>query len=128
MTVRSSRLEPKPVFWVASARKDLGAFPVAAQREAGYALYLSQIGAKHANAKALKGFGDAGVLEIVTSVDGDAYRTVYTVRFPMAVYVLHAFQKKSKAGATTPKHDIELVRARLRDAKAHHDELSGEME
>lgn len=128
MTVRSSKPEPRPLFWVASARKDLGTFPAAAQREVGYALYLSQIGARHVSAKALKGFGDAGVLEIVTSVEGDTYRTVYTVRFSMAVYVLHAFQKKSKAGVTTPRHDIELVRTRLRDAKAHHDRMSGEDE
>lgn len=110
----------------ASARKDFAAFPAAAHREVGYALYLSQTGAKHEAAKALKGFGDACVLEVVTSVDGDAFRTVYTVRFAKAVYVLHAFQKKSKIGAATPKLEIELVRKRLKDAKLHHDHIPGD--
>ncbi len=100
----------KPLFWVASARKDFDAFPAFVHREVGHALYLAQTGRKHDSAKALKGFGDAGVLEIVTAFDGEAFRTVYTVRFKGAVYVLHAFQKKSKAGAATPKQEIELVR------------------
>lgn len=121
-----SKRPAKPVIWIASARKDFDAFPVVAHREVGYALYLAQTGAKHEAAKALKGFGDAGVLEVVTSIEGSAFRTVYTVRFAKAVYVLHAFQKKSKAGIVTPKHDVDLIRKRLKDAKAHHDLVLGD--
>jgi phage-related protein len=74
----------------------------------------------------LKGFGDAGLLEVVTSMEGDAFRTVYTVRFKHAVYVLHAFQKKSKSGVATPKPEIDLVRSRLKVAKDHHEQNFGE--
>lgn len=111
----------RPVIWVASARKDFDAFPTAVKREVGYALYRAQIGERHTATKVLKGFGDAGVLEVVTAFDGEAYRTVHTLRFAKAIYVLHAFQKKSKAGAKTPKSDIDLIRKRLSDAKEHHD-------
>jgi phage-related protein len=83
----------------------------------GYALYLAQIGKKHESAKLLKGFGGASVLELVDDHDGDTYRAVYTVRFAAAVYVLHAFQKKSKKGRETPKSDIDIVRRRLRTAE-----------
>ena len=78
----------------------------------------------HEDVKPLKGFGDAGVLEVVSSHEGDAFRTVYTVRFAEAVYVLHAFQKKSNTGAKTPKREIELVRQRLKSAKEHYDEMT----
>ncbi len=70
------------------------------------------------NAKPLKGFGGAGVLEIVDSFAGDAYRAVYTVQLATAVYVLHAFQKKSTRGIATPQRELDLVRARLRQAEA----------
>jgi len=83
----------------------------------GYALYLAQIGKKHESAKLLKGFGGASVLELVDDHDGDTYRAVNTVRFAAAVYVLHAFQKKSKKGRETPKSDIDIVRRRLRTAE-----------
>ena len=115
----------KLLVWIASARKDFDAFPVFVHREVGYALYLAQTGRKHEQAKVLKGFGDAGVLEVLSSFDGDAYRTVYTVRFESAVYVLHAFQKKSKSGVATPKQDIDLVRKRLKLAKEDHDLTAG---
>lgn len=113
----------KPLIWIASARKDFDDFPVPVKREVGHALYLAQTGRVHPDAKALKGFGDAGVVEVVSSFDGDAYRTVYTVRFETAVYVLHAFQKKSKSGAATPKQEIDLVRKRLKAAKEEHEAL-----
>jgi phage-related protein len=80
---------------------------------------LAQIGKKHDQAKPLKGFGSAGVLEVVEDSDGSTYRAVYTVRFGNAVYVLHCFQKKSMHGIATPKPDIDLVRERLRAAEAH---------
>lgn len=74
----------------------------------------------HPDAKVLKGFGGAGVLEIVEDFRGDTFRAVYTVRFPSAVYVLHAFQKKSKSGIKTPTEDMDLIRRRLREAEADH--------
>ena len=83
----------------------------------GYALYVAQRGGKHRDAKPLKGFGGAGVVEIVTDFDGDTFRTVYTVRLAGAVYVLHVFQKKAKQGRGTPKKEIDLVEKRLREAE-----------
>lgn len=117
----------KPLFWIGSARKDYSAFPAEVQDDVGYALYWAQVGRTHGDAKPLKGFGDAGVLEVVSSHEGEAFRTVYTVRFAEAVYVLHAFQKKSKTGAKTPKSEIELVRQRLKSAKEHYDEMTRRM-
>jgi len=84
----------------------------------GYALYLAQIGQKHDDAKSLKGFGSAGVLEVVEDWHGDTYRAVYTVRFAAAVYVLHVFQKKARKGIETPKHEIDLIRERLKAAES----------
>ena len=110
----------KPLFFVGSARDDLKRFPDDVQDVAGYALYLAQIGEKHPHAKPLKGFGGAGILEIVEQHDGDAFRTVYTVRLQHAIYVLHAFQKKSTRGIATPIREIERVRDRLRQAEEHH--------
>lgn len=108
----------RQLLFVGSSRKDLGAFPDEVQREVGYALYLGQLGDRAPSVKTLSGFGGGGVVEIVEDHDGDTYRCVYTVKFKSAVYVLHAFKKKSKRGSETPKHDIELVRARLREAEA----------
>ena len=86
----------------------------------GQALYDAQTGGKHPNAKPLKGFKGAGVLEVVEDDDGSTYRAVYTVRFAEAVHVLHAFQKKSKAGAKTPAQAIQKVKARLKEAAEYH--------
>ncbi len=83
-------------------------------REVGHALYIAQQGGKHGSAKPLKGFGGAGVLEVLEDCEGDAYRAVYTVRFSEVVYVLHAFQKKSKHGIATPPQEIDKIRARLK--------------
>lgn len=80
----------------------------------GYALHVAQLGGKHIQAKPLKGFGGAGVLEVVEDSQSNTYRAVYTVRYESAVYVLHCFQKKSTAGIATPKPDMDLVRARLK--------------
>lgn len=113
------------VEFVASARRDLSALPKAVKDVFGFAIFLAELGDKHPDAKPLKGFGGAGVLEVVEDHDGDSYRAVYTVKFKGAVYVLDAFQKKSKKGAATPKHDIERIRARLKLAEQHykdHDE------
>ena len=88
----------------------------------GVALRAAQLGRKHDSSKPLKGFKGAGVLEIVEDHDGDAYRAVYTVRFPGNVYVLHVFQKKSKRGIQTPKHVMAVVKTRLKAAARDHEE------
>lgn len=124
MTSGDPKQQLKPLFWIGSSRKDYCAFPGVVQDDVGYALYWAQLGRKHVEAKALKGFGDAGVIEVISSHEGEAFRTVYTVRFAKAVYVLHAFQKKSKAGIETPKQEMELVRRRLKTAKEHHDQMT----
>ncbi len=90
-------------------------FPQPVQEEIGYALYLAQVGGKHSNAKPLKGLG-SGVLEVVSDHRGDTYRAVYTVRLAGKVYVLHAFQKKSRRGIATPKSELDLVSQRLKRA------------
>jgi phage-related protein len=107
----------KPVIWVGSSREDLREFPEPVRDHVGYALYVAQRGGKHRDTKTLAGFGGAGVAEVVKDFRGDTFRAVYTVRFANAVYVLHAFQKKSKSGSETPRLDIELVKRRLRDAE-----------
>jgi len=112
----------KPVFWMASSRKDLKAFPKAVQSDVGYALFAAQRGEEYRSVKALKGFGGRSVLEIVAPHDGDTYRAVYTVKFEDAVYVLHAFQKKSTKGIATPQREIDLIRRRLADAEQHYKE------
>ena len=95
------------------------ALPEDVQDVFGYALHLAQEGKKHEQAKPLKGFGGAGVLEVVEDFKSDTYRAVYTVKFGSAVYVLHCFQKKSTHGAETPKPDMDLIRERLKAAEAH---------
>jgi phage-related protein len=109
----------KPLIWIGSSLEDLRAFPEEIRRVMGYVLYLAQMGEKHPDAKPLKGFGGAGVLEAVDDFAGDTYRAVYTVRFSSAVYVLHVFQKKAKRGIATPKRDADITRSRLRRAEEH---------
>src|SRR5438552_16254158 len=113
---------PKPVFWIASSRKDLKRFPKGVRQTVGQALFDAQTGGKHPDAKPLKGFHGAGVLEVVEDDDGNTYRAVYTVKFAGVVYVLHAFQKKSKSGVRTPAEEIEKVKTRLKQAEKHHAE------
>ena len=105
----------KPVVWMGNALGVLKTFPSAVQDEVGYALYLAQRGEKHVSAKPLKGVGP-GVLEVVSDHRGDTFRSVYTVRFADRVFVLHAFQKKSKSGIAPPGADIELIKRRLKQA------------
>jgi phage-related protein len=116
----------KPLEWIGSAKKDLMALPAAVVDVFGYALYLAQIGTKHEQAKPLKGFGSAGVLEVVEDSRGGTYRAVYTVRFAARVFVLHVFQKKSKSGIATPKADLDLIKARLKLAQKRAKELEHE--
>lgn len=115
-------VEPRPVWWVGSSRRDLKSFPRPVQRRVGQALYAAQCGYEYSSVKALKGFAGRTVLEIVVPDDGNTYRAVYTVRFQDAIYVLHAFQKKSKKGIATPKMEIELIRQRLAAAERDHRE------
>ncbi len=110
----------KPVVWISSSLQDLKDFPPTVQSDIGYALYFAQDGIKHPNAKPLKGFKGAGVLEIVENYDGDTYRAIYTVKMAGVVYVLHTFQKKSKQGISTPQQDINLIEARYKLAEAHY--------
>lgn len=112
----------KPLHWVATALDDLRECPEEVQDAIGYALHIAQEGGMHYSAKPLKGFGGASVLEIVDNHDTNTYRAVYTVRFALAIYVLHVFQKKSKQGIATPKAEIDLVKSRLLKAAAHYEQ------
>lgn len=112
----------KPLYWVGHARKDLQAMPEQVQDTFGFALWLAQQGKQHPQTKPLKGFGGAGVLEIVEDFHGSTWRAVYTIQLKSAVYVLHAFQKKSVSGKATPKPDIDLIWQRLKAAHRHAQE------
>ena len=118
---RSTRPDvvPKPVRWVGTSKQDLSAFPDDVKRRVGRALWDAQVGLKAPFAKPLRGFGGAGVLEVVDDFDGNTFRAVYTVRFAGVVYVLHAFQKKSTQGVSTPKSVVDLIAKRL--ARAQED-------
>jgi phage-related protein len=110
----------KPVEWIGSSRDDLREFPREVRRVMGQAIDDAQHGGEHPAVKALKGFGGRGVLEVVDDFDGDTYRAVYTVKLAGVVYVLHAFQKKSRKGIATPQHEIDLIKARLKRAEDHY--------
>ena len=117
---RATRL--RPVTWVGSSRHDLASFPKPVRRDMGQALYVAQRGDTDPAAKPLKGFGGARVMEIVDRHDTNTYRAVYTVQFAEAIYVLHAFRKKSSRGTATPAREIDLIRRRLADAERLHRE------
>ena len=117
-----SEQPPKPVRWIGSAQKDVRSFPQPVRVSIGHALYAAQKGETDPAAKPLKGFGGSSVLEIVSDHRGDTWRAVYTVRLQDAVYVLHAFQKKSKSGVATPKKELELIRQRLAEAERDYRE------
>jgi len=112
----------KPLAWIGSSKTDLLDLPRKVQRNVGYALYLAQMGMEHTNVKPLSGFGGRGVLEVIEDDAGGTYRAVYTVKFKEAVYVLHAFQKKSKKCRETPKEEMEIVKKRLKIAEHEHKE------
>jgi phage-related protein len=112
---------PKPLRWVGSSFKDLKSFPSEVRSVVGYALYAAQNGNLDPAAKPMKGFSGASAIEIIAPFAGDTWRAIYTVRFQDAVYVLHAFQKKSKSGASTPKKEINLVHQRLAAAQRDYE-------
>jgi phage-related protein len=125
MTVKMAR-PLRPLLWVASSKRDFREFPARVQDDLGFELYLAQTGQHPPSAKLLKGLG-SGTVELVDDFDGDTYRavyTVYTVRFGGAIYVLHAFKKKSKRGVKTPQPEIDLVKRRLKDAEQDYAERS----
>ncbi len=106
----------KNIVWLGPTLKALKAMPAEVQRDIGYGLHLAQVGRKSDKAKPLKGFGSAGVLEIISTGKGSTFRAVYTVRIGDVIYVLHCFQKKSKSGIATPKQDMDIIRDRLKEA------------
>src|SRR5688572_20271012 len=116
--------DEKPLHWVGSSKRDFLSFPAAVKEDMGNALGIAQFGGTSPTAKPWKGLGP-GVLEIVESHEGDAYRAVYTVRYEKALYVLHAFQKKSPSGIRTAKRDVDLVAERLKTAERDHEEHYG---
>lgn len=109
--------EYKALVWIGSSYRDFCDLPDEVRAHMGYALYVAQMGGTHRDAKPLRGYGGAAVVEIVSNQRGDTFRAIYTVRFADAVYVLHAFQKKSKSGRETPKAEMDVVARRLREAE-----------
>ena len=124
MAQRPGNDQPKPVHWVGSSKEDLRKFPDEVRWRVGGALWDAQLARKAPYVKPLRGFGGASVLEIVDDFDGNTFRAVYTVRFAGAVYVLHAFQKKSKHGIATPKAELDLIEQRLKRAKEDYERWS----
>lgn len=107
----------KPLEFIGGSKKDLSTFPDPVKQDMGYALFEAQQGNRAPSVKTLQGFGGGGVVEIVEDHDGETYRCVYTTRLKAAVYVLHVFQKKSRHGSQTPKHEMSLVNVRLKEAE-----------
>lgn len=116
--------DEKPLHWVGSSKRDFLSFPDAVKDDMGNALGVAQFGGTAPTAKPWKGLG-SGMLEIVESHEGNAYRAVYAVRFEKAVYVLHAFQKKSPSGIRTAKRDVDLVAERFNAAAKDYEEHYG---
>jgi phage-related protein len=112
--------KPKALVWIGTSRRDMRTMPKEVRRGFGVALYAVQTGATPPIAKVLKGFGSAGVLELIEDDTGGTYRAVYTVRYATAIYVLHVFQKKSKQGRATPQRDINVIKERLKRAGEIH--------
>jgi phage-related protein len=105
----------RPLLWVASSKRDYDQFAARVQETMGFELFLAQTGQHPPSAKLLRGLG-SGTVELIEDFAGDTYRAVYTVRFSTAIYVLHAFKKKSKRGRRTPQSDVDLIRRRLTEA------------
>jgi len=118
--VKPGKRPIKPCWFIGPSRRELRGLPEEVRARIGHALHLAQCGEEAESAKALKAFGGRGVLEIGEDFDGNTYRAIYTVRFAGAIYVLHAFQKKSKKGIATPRATLDLIKSRLRDAEADY--------
>jgi len=116
----------KRLVWVGSSKSDLLEFPEEVRRSMGFGLYLAQKGERSEHSKILKGFGSAGVVEIIESDNSGTFRVVYTIKISNFVFVLHSFQKKSKQGIKTPKQEIDLIKKRLKDAQAIYKDLAHE--
>lgn len=101
------------LYWEGSAKKDFKTFPLPVQKDMGVALFIVQLGQTPGSVKPWKGLG-SGVYELTEDFRGDTFRAVYTVRFRDAVHVLHAFQKKSKSGISTPRRDTDLIEKRMK--------------
>jgi len=106
----------RPLVWMGNSRKNIQSFPLGAQKLIGDELQLMQFGVMPKNAKPFKGVG-SGVIEIALRYDKEAYRTVVAVQLGKKIYVLHAFQKKSRQGIATPQHDIDLIKRRYAEAR-----------
>ncbi|MGE4243448.1 type II toxin-antitoxin system RelE/ParE family toxin [Ramlibacter sp.] len=109
----------RTLYWEASAKKDFKEFPVPVQKDMGVGLFVVQLGRTPAAAKPWKGLG-SGVFELVEDHRGDTFRAVYAVQVGDAVHVLHAFQKKSKSGISTPQPDVDLIEKRLKAVLARY--------
>ena len=120
---KAPKAELRPLVWIGSSKRDLMALPSRVVDTFGYALHLAQIDSRHQDAKIMRGFGDASVLEVVESDRSGTYRAIYSIRFEAAVFVLHVFQKKSKSGSKTPKPDLRLIEERLKAAQKYAEEL-----
>ena len=113
----------KPIEWVGSSKEDLKDFPDEVMRTMGYSLHVAQNGGKSDNAKPLsKAVKGGGIYEVCDDYQGDTYRAVYTIKFEKAIYIIHAFKKKSKKGKSTPKPDMDLIAARYKRAEEHYKE------
>ena len=112
--------------WMGSSREDLKEFPDDIINEMGHGLFLAQVGERHNHAKTLSGFGNAKVVELKESNRSGTYRVVYTVEMAEFIFVLHAFQKKSKNGIATPKQEIDMIKRRLKEAESLYKELKRE--
>lgn len=106
----------KTLIWISSAKRDLIKLPKSVIKSFGYGLYQAQMGEYPDIAKTLKEFSGADVIELKENSCKNTFRAVYTVRFPEAIIILHVFQKKSKKGIKTPKEDIDLIKARFKQA------------
>ena len=116
----------RQIEWMGSSKNDLREMPLAIRKAFGAGLFEVQMGGMPENAKPLKGFGGASVLELSERDEAGTFRAVYTIKFAGAVYVLHCFQKKSHQGIATSKPDIALIKARLKLAAVDYAKQSGE--
>lgn len=108
----------KKIIWVGSSYQDLKDFPPPVRNAVGYALFWAQTGKKHPHAKVLSGLGSASTIEIKENDRSGTYRLIYTLELEEYIFVLHVFQKKSKSGIVTPKKELDMIKNRLKEAKA----------